>query len=262
MTDEVLPALTIQQHGLVRRSQQVVDDEARKTKARFGAAVDLDDLKSTGKLALYECARRFDSQRCASFEGYARFRVRGAMMELVACETTSARVRRAIERASTERVADYHDDYNVMRDERSEFQRRLDLMCARETAAAFLAGAEQARSEATHNPEAAAEYAEAIAALNRVIAPLGDDERALLDLVFASGFNLEQAATELGVVKETAWRRIHRLLEKLRAALAALGVTHAPEPMKHPLVGSVLIPRAAANATTALNADDETGDLS
>jgi RNA polymerase sigma factor for flagellar operon FliA len=257
--------LTIHQHGLVSRALHVVDEEAAKLRARFGDLVDANDLKSKGKLALYQCARRFDRQRCRSFEGYARFRVRGAMLDHVARETISARVRRKIERASAERVADYHDDYDVLRDDRSEMQRRLDLMCAREAAAAYLAGAEQARHEAGHDPEAAAEYAETIAALDTVVTPLSEDERTLLDLLYASDFNLEQAAAELGVVKETAWRRIHRLLERLRIALVALGVTQAPEPMSHPSVRPVLVARAPPrttprNAATGPEVGDEMGD--
>jgi len=264
VTDEALPVLTIQQHGLVRRALHVVDEEAAKTKSKYDDAVDADDLKSRGKLALYQCAQRFDKARCRSFEGYARFRVRGAMLDHVACETTAARVQRKIARASAERVADYHDDYDVLRHERDEFQRRLDLMCEREVAAAYLAGGEQARREAGHDPEAAADYAETIAALDTAVMPLSAEERMLLDLLFASDFNLEQAAAELDVVKETAWRRIHRLLDKLRVALVALGVTHAPQPMRHPSVRPVLVPRAprraVSNTATRPEVDDAPDD--
>lgn len=264
MSGDALPPLTIKQHQLVRRALHVVDEEAAKIKSRYGAAVDTDDLKSDGKLALYQCARRFDEERCPSFEGYARFRVRGAMLGQVACETIAARVHRRMTRAGAERVADYNDDYDVLRHERAEFQRRLDLMCEREAAAMFLAGGQQARREAADDPEAGAEYAEAIAALDTVMTPLGEDDRTLLALIYASDFNLEQAAAELGVAKETAWRRIHRLLDKLRVALVALGVTHAPEPMRHPRVRPVLVPRApaaASNGVTGPEAGDETDDL-
>jgi RNA polymerase sigma factor (sigma-70 family) len=266
VTDDELPVLTIAQHGLVRRALHVLDEEARRIKAKYGAAVDADDLTSKGKLALYQCVLRFDPQVCASFEGYARFRVRGTMLDHVASETIGARVRRRMARAGAERVATYHDDYDVMRHDRAEFQRRLDLMCDREAAAMFLAGGGQARREAGDDPEAAAEYAEAIDALEKVVAPLGEDERRLLELVYASDFNLEEAGASLGVVKETAWRRIHRLLEKLRVALTALGVTRAPEPMKHPSVPTVLVPRAPVldedgpETGDTSEVDDETGD--
>jgi RNA polymerase sigma factor for flagellar operon FliA len=257
VTDDALPILTIAQHGRVRHALHVLDDEARRVKAKYGAWVDADDLTSKGKLALYQCALRFDPQVCASFEGYARFRVRGAMLNHIALQTIGARVRRRMARAGAERVATYHDDYDVMRHDRAEFQRRLDLMCDREATAMLLAGGEQARREAGDDPEAAAEYAETIGALERVVAPLSEDERKLLDLVYASDFNLEDAAASLGVVKNTAWRRIHRLLEKLRVALRALGITQAPEPMKHPSVRAVLVPR-----TPVLDEDGrETGDI-
>lgn len=261
MRDGALPVLTIRQHGLVRRALHVLDEEAARIKAQYGDAVDFEELKADGKLALYECAQRFDERVCPSFEAYARFRVRGTMLDQVATETTEARVRKRMERAAAQRIADYHDDYDVLRHDRPEFLRRLDLMCDRVATAMHLSGSEQARREAGDNPEAAAAYAEEIAALETVIAPLNAEERELLDLIYASDFNLEQAGAALGVVKETAFRRIHRLLDKLRVALVALGVTHAPEPMRHPNVRPVLVPRTPRPATTneATGTEDDHG---
>jgi RNA polymerase sigma factor for flagellar operon FliA len=237
------PPLTIKQHGLVRRALYVVDEEAAKVARRYGGLVPLDDLRTAGKLALYGCARRFVEGPGRTFEGYARFRVRGAMKDEVRCETREARVRREMARAGTNHMGDYHDDYDILRHDPAELERRLDAMCDEHATVMWLGGAMQARREAEQDPEAAAEYADTLAALDVVLGPIGEDDRTLLDLVFASGFKIEEAADALGVVRETAGRRLKRVLERLRRALAPLGVLAPPEPMSHPGVRPILVGR-------------------
>ena len=235
--------LTIKQHLLVRRAIRVVDEEAGRIKRKWGRAIDEDDLMSAGGIALVRCALRFDDTLCPSFEAYARLRVRGAMLDHVRAESREKRIWREMERAGAERMADFSDDYDVLRDTPEEFQRRLDRMCEHQAAAIFLAGARQARKEAVDDPEAAAEYAQTIAALDAVLKALGSDERELVELMFAADFNLEEAAEALGVVRKTAWRRIHRVLEKLRTTLQDYGVNAAPAPINHPRVRPVLVAR-------------------
>jgi RNA polymerase sigma factor for flagellar operon FliA len=237
------PPLTIAQHGLVRKALYVVGEEAAKLKRKYGALVELDDLMSLGKIALYGCARRFVAAPGRTFAGYARFRVRGAMRDDIRGATREARVRREMAREGSHRMADYHDDFDVLRHERSEFERRLDLMTEHHATAMWLGGAMQVRREAEQDPEAAAEYARTLAVLDDVLGPLDADERQLLDLIYASEFEVGEVAEALGVVRETAGRRIKRLLEQLRRALVARGITYAPQPMNHAGVRPSLVPR-------------------
>jgi RNA polymerase sigma factor FliA len=241
------PPLTVAQHKRVRQALPIVEEEAAKLKRRYGASVDLGDLMSIGKLALYGCVRRFEPGPKRSFEGYARFRVRGAMHDDIRCATRQARIRREMARMGSNRMADYHDDYDILRHDRDEHQRRADLMTEHHATAMWLGGAMQARREAEHDPEAAAEYASIRARLELVLEPLSDDERKLLDLVFASWFKIDEAADALGVVRETAGRRLRRLLDRLRRQLIALGVTEAPEPMNHPGVRPFFVVRFASS---------------
>jgi RNA polymerase sigma factor FliA len=253
VNDVVEQPLTIQQHQRVLRALHVIDDEALKLKRRYGTLVDVDDLASEGKLALYDCARRFDEKICPAFEPYARLRVRGAMLNHLKCETRYARVVREMRVASAESVADYHDDFDILRHTAEEFQRRIDLMCQEHAAAMFLAGAEQAKREAEHEPEAAREYAHAIAVLAEVVKPLAAEDRRLLDMIYASNFNLDQAADDLGVSRKTAWRRLHRVLDQLRRALVLLEVRRAPPPMDLRHTRHVLVDRTPGSK----EADDE-----
>lgn len=222
------PPLTLKQHARVRHAAHVAEEEAEQIKRRYTTLVDRDDLRSIGTLALYECARLFDETVGVVFSTYARLRVRGAMMRHVKCESRQRRVVHEIRIASAELMAGYADDFDILRHSREEFQHRIDLMCERHAAAMFLAAAEQARLESESDVDAAREYAHAIAGLAEVVAPLDEGDRRLLDLIYASRFNLDEAARDLGVVRKTAWRRLHRVLDQLRLALIALEVTRAP----------------------------------
>jgi RNA polymerase sigma factor (sigma-70 family) len=248
-TEALLQPLTIKQHMLVKRAQHVVDEEAAWLGRKYRGLVDVDDLKSEGKLALYRSVLRFDEQVSPELVPYARRRVRGSMLRLVKAETRQAKVKRAVAVASAERMANYTDDFNIqkLRDDLDEIQRRIDLAASRHASAMWLAGANEAKLQAADDPEFAIEFGETIAALEAVLKPLPEKDRTLLDLVFASGFNLEQAGEELGVDRQTAWRRIQRILEKLRQDLTALGVTRAPSPAGYAVVRPLLVPRAPPN---------------
>jgi RNA polymerase sigma factor (sigma-70 family) len=245
-TEAHFQPLTIKQHMLVKRAQHVVDEEAAWLGRKYRGLVDVDDLKSEGKLALYRSVLRFDEQVSPELVPYARRRVRGSMLRLVKAETRQAKVKRSVAIASAERMANYTDDFNIqkLRDDLDELQRRIDLAASRHASAMWLAGASEAKLQAVDDPEFAVEFGETIAALEAVLKPLPEKDRTLLDLVFASGFNLEQAGEELGVDRQTAWRRTQRILEKLRQDLTALGVTRAPRPAGYAVVRPLLVPRA------------------
>jgi RNA polymerase sigma factor FliA len=232
--------LTIAQHLMVSRALDVVDQELDRVLRRYGAAVDADGARSDGNKALLDCARRFEEGRGKSFATFARFRVRGAMLSDVRASTRRAAVKLKMLRAFANRMAEYHDDFDVLEHDKDECQRRLDAMGAEHAMAAALAGAEEARRQADEDTELAEEHVEAIEGLRKVVGPLAQEERRLLDLVYASGFNFHQAAEDLGVAKDTAWRRLRRLLAKLRRGLHQYDITRAPPPVDLPGVRPVL----------------------
>jgi RNA polymerase sigma factor (sigma-70 family) len=233
--------LTIAQHLLVSRALDVVDQELDRALRRYGAAVDQDGARSDGSKALLDCARRFEEGRGKSFATFARFRVRGAMLSHVRASTRRAAVKLKMLRALAHRMAEYHDDFDVVEHDKDECQRRLDAMGAEHALAMALAGAAEATRQADEDAELAEEYVEAIEGLRQVVGPATKEERRLLDLVFASDFNFHQAAEDLGVAKDTAWRRLRRLLAKLRRGLRQYEITRAPPPLDLPAVRPVLL---------------------
>lgn len=242
------PPLTIKQHADVKRALYLVDEEAVKVGAMFGLAAKhhaIDDLRTIGKLALYDSVRRFDEARKVKLAGFARLRVRGAMIDTVKAERKEARLLRGMARAVAYGMADYFDDFDVLRDDDAELQRRLDLFCDTADAIMFMAGAEETRRQADDDGTAGREeYAWTFSALAEVVQGIDPDGRALLDMVFATGFNLQQAADDLGVDRQTAWRRLRRLLGDMRRLLNTRCVREAPAPRNDVPIPEVLQERA------------------
>ena len=194
----------------------------------------MNDLRAVGKIALCEVARRFDEARADTFAYFAAsLRVRGAMLQSLKVGGSAARVERAMAAAVAERMADYDDDYDVLRDDASEIERRVDRFVENAAAVMFATGAEAARREADADPDPIAgreEYARSLLALRELKDGLKPDESALLDMLFERGFDLHAAADQLGVDRQTAWRRLQRLLASLRRDLEARFIREAPCP--------------------------------
>jgi RNA polymerase sigma factor (sigma-70 family) len=232
------PVLTIQQHLLVREAMPVVDTCAKRVKRRwwvFGHDLDLDDLCTIGKLALYECVPRFRKERNQSFSRFAYLRVTGAMIDDAVADRAEARIVRAIIRAVCFQMADYTDDFNIMQHDREEMQRRVDAMCEAAAAVAFAAGVEEIRRERERDQLAdAEEHARAIEALRQVVAELPEEDRRLLDLLYDQGFDQHKAGQILDVTHETVCRRMRKLRESLKRLLKAKGIHAAPPPVDNP----------------------------
>jgi RNA polymerase sigma factor (sigma-70 family) len=240
------PPLTILQHTLLRRTQHVVAQEAKGVLAEYRGLVDEDDLLGAGNLAHYKAILRYDPQKGSNLEAYARPRVRGAMLRLVKAETRDKKLKRKMQVAAADRMAADPEDFDLMklRDKRELVEDLLDKLSDRLASAMWLAGASEAKQQAADDPEAAADYAEALDALEVVLRPLPEQERTLLDMVFASDFLIDDVAEELNVDRKTVWRRLQRILEKLRRELYMLGVKRAPTAVVHPFVRPLLTPRA------------------
>jgi len=92
-------------------------------------------------------------------------------------------------RAFAHYMADYTDDFDIMRHDKAEMQRRVDAMCDSALAVMFVVGAEQVRAEADRDPLADANEADvAVEALREVVEGLDEDERRFLELLGAVQF--------------------------------------------------------------------------
>jgi RNA polymerase sigma factor for flagellar operon FliA len=234
-----LPVLTVVQHLLVRRALPLVDELARDEHARYRGLVELDDLRSVGKLALYAASTRFDEAFGVDFEQFARWRVYGAMLRAVRHEAIHARVKRAARHTMARLLAYYTDDYDLFRDDDAELQRRLDKFCDNLAGVMFAGGIEEATRR---RPDVAyaerEEYARGIAMLQEVVSDLDEPEAHMLTLLFREELTLHEVADRLGISYQAAWCRNTRLLKRLRDNLAPLGLSHVPEPIAARLPGT------------------------
>jgi RNA polymerase sigma factor for flagellar operon FliA len=239
------PALTMKHHQLVREALPVVGECASHVCWRYdlqgrperrhvhtgsaGDCVGYSDMGTIGKLALYDAVQRYQEGRNRSFARFARYRVFGAMMNEVKATTRQRRIEREMLRAFAYYMADYVDDFNIMQHDRPEMQRRVDVMCDAALAVMFVVGAEEARREAERDVLAdAEENADAIEALREIVAELDDDQRRLLDMLFAHGFDQHRVGEEIGVTRETVNRRMARLTADLKRLLKTFGIKRAP----------------------------------
>lgn len=66
---------------LIERYWPLVGEIAREVKRKSRTPVSVDELESFGAIGLIEAVERFNVEIQPSFEGYARIRIRGAMMD-------------------------------------------------------------------------------------------------------------------------------------------------------------------------------------
>ena len=231
------PVLTLMQHLLVRQALPMVDELAKDEHARYRGLVELSDLRSAGKLALYAAVVRFDEAFRVDFDQFARWRVYGAMIKAVRHEARHARVKRAARRGAARHtmarlLAYYTDDFNMIRDDDAELQRRLDKFCDNLACVMFAGGIEEVtRRRPDVAFEERAEYARAIAMLQEVVADLGEPEKRMLTLLFREELTLHEVADRLGISYQAAWCQNTRLLKSLRDKLTRLGLAQAPTPI-------------------------------
>jgi DNA-directed RNA polymerase specialized sigma24 family protein len=135
-------------------------------------------------------------------------------------------------------LAYYTDDYDLIRDDDAELQRRLDKFCDNLAGVMFAGGIEEVTRR---RPDVAyaerAEYAGAIAMLQEVVADLDEPEERMLTLLFREELTLQEVADRFGISYQAAWCRNTRLLKRLRDELSRLGLVQAPTPIAARLPG-------------------------
>lgn len=223
------PALTIPQHQLVREVLYILEPLAKwvkKSFARFGI-LDVDDLQSVGKLALYHAVVRFHEE-LGEWDSYAKLRAKGDMINAAKGESRAARVHQAALVAVAEHVAHRSDNVNILHDTLAQMQILLDRICSATLVVQFAAGVEQVARDETNRGDEVQDYAAAITLLREAKATLPPDLQHLLRRVFQERIRYEDIGVELDVDRKTVARRLNRALDRLREYLVAHGVTHAP----------------------------------
>jgi RNA polymerase sigma factor for flagellar operon FliA len=160
------------------------------------SGIEMSDLIQAGNVGLAQAARTFTSGQGTHLAGYAKFRIRGEMLDTV---------RRHSGRGS--RLA----------------MRRVE---PEPGAGDFV---ETIPAPAHENPHGQLARAQSRAILGEEIARLPERDRSVVNLRYARGFNLRQIGEYLRV-KESRACQLHRAaIARLRRALALRGVTEMGE---------------------------------
>lgn len=213
----------------------MLDGVARGLLRQLGGRFELDDLKGFAHEAIPELVARFDPARGVSFRGFARLRLRGAILDGLRKESglprgVAARLR-ALEAADL--YADERAEENARRPASAgEADTRLSSFL-RGLATAFATGmvakddggvvAEpDASAAATIDPELVAARAELRRRLLEAIDEIGEPEGTILRRHYFLDEDLQDAAAHVGLSKSWGSRLHARAIDKLGARVAAL----------------------------------------
>ncbi len=162
--------------------------------------------------------------------------MRGALLNAIDALLFEERIQWAAARAEDNYLA-YHvgDDYNVMKHDTAEAQRRFRAFANGQIEAAFVAALEEAeRSLDLAELAERREYEHAIATLREALARFTEADQKLLTLAYSDLMNLKEAARALGMPYGTARAHHTRALKLLHTFLVDAGITRAPRPLVVP----------------------------
>lgn len=100
------PATNVIRDERILAHLPLVDPIARNIVRNLPPSFELDDLRSAGYLGLLHAAERFDASRGVLFSTYARYRVRGAMRDLVKKQRRAAMREPFLEDVAEQAVAE------------------------------------------------------------------------------------------------------------------------------------------------------------
>ena len=212
---------------------------ARQISERLPQHVPFEDLVHAGVIGLIESVRSFDASKSVPFRSYAKFRIRGAILDSLreldwgsrplrrkgrhieeAIATLSAKLGRQPEE---EEIA---KEMNISLDKLHEITQRLDglMLVGQEVNAVYDRSEKQdliesAPSQGDDNPFSLCLQAEVKGKLADAIATLSEREQMVISLYYKDDLTMKEVAAVLQIA-ESRVSQIHALaIPKIRAAL-------------------------------------------
>lgn len=220
---------------LILTHYDTVHRVARQVARRYGHHVTVDDLVSIGTLGLIDAVDRYDEERHASFAGYARIRVKGAMVDALrqgdwvprsvrqrhrllaeTQDTLSARLGR------TPKDAELASALEVDEEELDKL-RKLSRIHEMTSLDAPKHGTTQSVGDtlasSTEGPEELAHQEDLRQQVVGAIATLPERDRRIVQLYYYEGLNLKEIAEILTVSESRVCQLLGRCRRRLRATL-------------------------------------------
>jgi RNA polymerase sigma factor for flagellar operon FliA len=216
----VTDPLTAEQRRLVERAHRSVGPLANRIARQLGA--DEQELEGVGAEALVMAVRRYRPDTGVSFEAFAHYRVRGAMIDWFRKSNRAGRQRRraqvALEttQALLEEAAEGTDERATL----AERVRAAKRLVERTTAAVLVTRTSvDVDTQSGPNFESAMETRQTWSRVRDEIEALPPEERQLIRWIYTDGLTMKQAGERTGMSPATMSRRHTRVIGKLAERL-------------------------------------------
>ncbi|MGK4002867.1 sigma-70 family RNA polymerase sigma factor [Sorangium sp. So ce1036] len=222
--------LTPAQQALVASAVDEVSGVARGLAARLRFRLSFDELVSLGHAGLVEAARVYDPARGDSFPRFARYRIRGAMLDGYAREAAEQeRVLALCMKGGYDFVGRRRRQGDVMTDIDGKAEERLldhvDGLAASVFATAVGAAKPATAEDALSRRE---RHDRAHALLRSTLARLTPREAEVLSMHYLEGRPLNEVGGALRIPHPGAYRVHDRAIVRLGKLMRAAGVTELP----------------------------------
>ena len=228
---------------IIRENMPLVRQVAQKFHVGPSSPVEMNDLMQLGVIGLIDACEKFDDAKGTTFQSYARFRIRGAILDglrhLDFLPRSIRRKRREL-MAATQRVEqqqggvasaeDICEELDIDPEELSALMESVrgatlasveemtDRGCEVELAEAMGAGAEL-------GPEGALELQETRVMVSDAIGGLPEKERLVLSLYYFDELTMREVGEVLGVTESRVSQLHSKALERLKVRLGTGAAT-------------------------------------
>ena len=227
---EELDALTPEQRRLVEDHLDLVKLLAQQVVFKLKRHLDWSDLLQIGREGLLEAATTYNALAGWKFRTFAKGRVLGAMYNAYAREVAEEdRVKALTRKSGYEFLSTQARHGDVLTDMDGKADERLHDHCGGMAASMFAAAIGAVKPETPEQVAATHEsFRRGRAALQRAVEKLPDRDARLLTLRYDEGWPLRDVGLELRIPDPGVYRQHDRIVRRLRAILAAAGVTELP----------------------------------
>ncbi|MEJ7729868.1 MAG: sigma-70 family RNA polymerase sigma factor [Polyangiaceae bacterium] len=227
----VMPMAGARQPGdsdpdLVRRGKPIVEHVSARVSSKFPVFTP-NELASYGHEGLLEAALRYDRKAPTPFEAYARFRIRGAIMDGIRRELPQIQGLGSGFRAAGELFAEAPEAVSVFAED-AVARAQLDEMADGHLASCFAAYSAAAARGSESDLARRGAVSQAVAVLEEVMMELEERDRELVRLHYFEERDLGSVAEALNISYRTA-KRVHAsALGRLARALRRRGIAEVP----------------------------------
>lgn len=223
--------------ALVEASLPLVHQEAKALQRRLPQWIDGESLRQSGVVGLLDAVTRYDRSRGVPFKDYARYRIRGEIMEyLRSLDWASRQVREWGRRLTTSHLRLTHRlgrevsseelaaDLGVSLERYYHVEHRVNhsTLVSLEQLSAAAEGnwtPEGEASRAFQDPAAVVEQQDLREKLAAAIARLSPRERLVVQLYYHDELTLKAIGKRLGVTEGRACQILSQIIARLRQAL-------------------------------------------